>query len=31
MYSVHLCTHVPDARDFDLEAVLEERGEILSN
>jgi hypothetical protein len=23
--------HVPDARDFDLEAVLEERGEILSN
>jgi len=24
-------THVPDARDFDLEAVLEERGEILSN
>ncbi len=23
--------HVPDARDFDLEAVLEERGEIPSN
>lgn len=23
--------HVPDARDFDLEAVLEERGESLSN
>lgn len=23
--------HVPDARDFDLEAVLEERGEITSN
>ena len=23
--------HVPDARDFDLEAVLEERGEIRSN
>ena len=23
--------HVPDARDFDLEAVLEERGDILSN
>lgn len=23
--------HVPDARDFDLEAVLEQRGEIPSN
>jgi hypothetical protein len=23
--------HVPDARDFDLEAVLEERGELISN
>ena len=23
--------HVPDAHDFDLEAVLEERGEIRSN
>lgn len=23
--------HVPDARDFDLEAVLQERGEIRSN
>ena len=23
--------HVPDARDFDLEAVLEERGEIHAN
>ena len=23
--------HVPDARDFDLEAVLEERGEIPTN
>lgn len=23
--------HVPDARDFDLEAVLEQRGEIASN
>jgi len=23
--------HVPDARDFDLEAVLEERGELPSN
>jgi len=23
--------HVPEARDFDLEAVLEERGEIPSN
>jgi hypothetical protein len=23
--------HVPDARDFNLEAVLEERGEIRSN
>ena len=23
--------HVPDARDFDLEAILEERGEIPSN
>ena len=23
--------HVPDARDFDLEAVLEERGELFSN
>jgi hypothetical protein len=23
--------HVPDARDFDLEAILEERGELLSN
>ena len=23
--------HVPDARDFDLEAILEERGEIPTN
>lgn len=23
--------HVPDSRDFDLEAILEERGEIPSN
>lgn len=23
--------HVPDARDFNLEAVLEERGELISN
>ena|SRR3569833_2172449 len=23
--------HVPDARDFDIEAILEERGEILPN
>jgi hypothetical protein len=26
-----LSAHVPDAREFDLEAVLQERGEIRSN
>ncbi len=26
-----LFAHVPDARDFNLEAVLEERGELRSN
>ena len=34
--SIFTCTasqfaHVPDARDFDLEGVLEERGELRSN
>lgn len=34
--SIFTCTashfaHLPDARDFDLEAVLQERGELRSN